>query len=162
MRILSIILIVLVLSGVADAKRRRRARKKAHAVPVQIIRDNGNGTFNVQAQLKEITEFLNREGIRYRVGQGAVHNRFGLNHTNAMDVSARPGTSKGIKLTSYLRAKKIPFLAISGRKKGVSTAPHFHVGFPSKRTEEKFPVGAVDGTTNSKICPIYQDFILCF
>lgn len=67
------------------------------------------------------------------LGQGAIHNRWGLDHRNAMDVSLHPDSVEGQALMSFLRANGIPFLAFRGAVPGSSTGPHIHVGHPSHR-----------------------------
>ena len=159
MKILIILMLVLSLFGVAEAKRRR---KRAHYTPVEIIHNHGSGRFNIEQQLPEIQEFLEKEGIKARVGQGKIHNRLGFVHLNAMDVSVSPHSVKGKLLIRFLESKLIPFLSISGAKKGVSTGSHVHVGFASPRTVEKYAVGTVDGKVNSFRCPFGYILGVCF
>jgi hypothetical protein len=75
------------------------------------------------------------------VGQGSTHNKWGLDHRGSIDVSTDPGTAEGRRLESLLRANKIPFTPLYGAKQGVSTGPHYHIGAPSSRTGQAFPVG---------------------
>ena len=56
-------------------------------------------------------------------GQSALHNRWGYDHRNAMDVGVNPNTAEGQALMEYLRANGIPFLAF-----------HFAVPGSSDRT----------------------------
>jgi hypothetical protein len=159
MKILITLLLVLSLFGVAEAKRRR---KRAHYVPVEIIKDHGNGRFDIEERLPEIKEFLEDEGIRARMGQGEIHNRFGYVHLNAIDVAVSPRSSKGKKLINFLRSKLIPFLSISGAKKGISTGPHVHIGFASPKTIVRYPVGTINGKVNSFRCPFGYILGVCF
>jgi hypothetical protein len=66
-------------------------------------------------------------------GQSALHNRWGYDHRNAMDVGLNPDTTEGQALMEYLRANGIPFLAFHFAVPGVATGPHIHVGLPSHR-----------------------------
>jgi hypothetical protein len=66
-------------------------------------------------------------------GQGAIHERWRLDHRNAMDISLNPDTAEGQALMEFLRANGIPFLAFRGAIPGVATGPHIHIGLPSHR-----------------------------
>jgi hypothetical protein len=76
------------------------------------------------------------------VGQGGVHNRFGYDHRNSMDVGLHPDSEDGQKLIGYLRQANIPFLAFRSAIPGVATGPHIHVGYASHRTSTSYPVGS--------------------
>ena len=66
-------------------------------------------------------------------GQGAIHDRWRLDHHNAMDVSLHPDGQEGQALLGYLRANGIPFLAFRQAIPGTATGPHIHIGRPSHR-----------------------------
>lgn len=66
-------------------------------------------------------------------GQGSIHDRWRLDHHNAMDVSLHPDGPEGQALLGYLRANGIPFLAFREAIPGTATGPHIHVGRPSHR-----------------------------
>jgi hypothetical protein len=66
-------------------------------------------------------------------GQGAIHDRWRLDHHNAMDVSLHPDGPEGQALLSFLRANGIPFLAFREAIPGTATGPHIHIGRPSHR-----------------------------
>jgi len=66
-------------------------------------------------------------------GQSALHNRWGYDHRNAMDVGVSPDTPEGQALMEYLRANGIPFLAFHFAVPGKATGPHIHIGLPSHR-----------------------------
>jgi hypothetical protein len=66
-------------------------------------------------------------------GQGAIHDRWRLDHRNAMDVSLYPDGPEGQALMGYLRANGIPFLAFRQAIPGTATGPHIHIGRPSHR-----------------------------
>jgi len=66
-------------------------------------------------------------------GQGAIHDRWRLDHHNAMDVSLHPDSAEGQALLNFLRNNGIPFLAFRQAIPGTATGPHIHVGRPSHR-----------------------------
>lgn len=75
-------------------------------------------------------------------GQGSIHNKWNYDHTNSADVSLNPSTSEGQQFAAKLKEMGVPFLAFTGAIPGVATGPHFHLGFPSRKTNKKFNVGA--------------------
>ncbi|HAF12844.1 MAG TPA: hypothetical protein DCK99_03915 [Blastocatellia bacterium] len=66
-------------------------------------------------------------------GQGAIHDRWRLDHHNAMDVSLHPDGPEGQALLRFLRSNGIPFLAFRESIPGTATGPHIHIGRPSHR-----------------------------
>lgn len=66
-------------------------------------------------------------------GQGAIHDRWRLDHHNAMDISLHPDGPEGQALLGFLRANGIPFLAFRQAIPGTATGPHIHIGRPSHR-----------------------------
>lgn len=66
-------------------------------------------------------------------GQGAIHDRWRLDHHNAMDISLNPDGAEGQALMEFLRRNGIPFSAFRGAIPGVATGPHIHIGMPSHR-----------------------------
>ncbi|MDQ6652938.1 MAG: TolC family protein [Acidobacteriota bacterium] len=66
-------------------------------------------------------------------GQGAIHDRWRLDHHNAMDVSLHPDGPEGQALLTFLRNNGIPFLAFREVIPGTATGPHIHIGRPSHR-----------------------------
>jgi hypothetical protein len=66
-------------------------------------------------------------------GQGAIHDRWRLDHHNAMDISLHPDGAEGQALLNFLRSNGIPFLAFRAAIPGTATGPHIHVGRPSHR-----------------------------
>jgi hypothetical protein len=66
-------------------------------------------------------------------GQGAIHDRWHLDHRNAMDVSLNPDGLEGQSLMGFLRANGIPFSAFREAIPGTATGPHIHIGRPSHR-----------------------------
>lgn len=66
-------------------------------------------------------------------GQGAIHDRWRLDHRNSMDISLHPDGPEGQALLNFLRNNGIPFLAFRGAIPGTATGPHIHIGRPSHR-----------------------------
>jgi ribosome-binding protein aMBF1 (putative translation factor) len=66
-------------------------------------------------------------------GQGSIHDRWRLDHHNAMDVSLHPDGAEGQALLSFLRSNGTPFLAFRQAIPGTATGPHIHIGRPSHR-----------------------------
>ena len=66
-------------------------------------------------------------------GQSDIHDRWGLDHRQGMDVGLHPDSVEGLALVDFLRAEKIPFLTFRHAIPGVATGPHIHIGFPSHR-----------------------------
>lgn len=66
-------------------------------------------------------------------GQGAIHDRWRLDHHNSMDISLHPDGPEGQALLNFLRNSGIPFLAFRGAIPGTATGPHIHIGRPSHR-----------------------------
>jgi hypothetical protein len=66
-------------------------------------------------------------------GQSDIHNRWGLDHRQGLDVGLHPDSVEGLALVDFLRAEKIPFLVFRHAISGVATGPHIHIGFPSHR-----------------------------
>jgi len=80
--------------------------------------------------------FIGRFGHALPVGafgQSALHDRWGYDHRNAMDVGISPDSAEGQILMDYLRANGIPFTAFHFAVPGRATGPHIHVGLPSHR-----------------------------
>jgi len=66
-------------------------------------------------------------------GQSYIHDRWGLDHRQGLDVGLHPDSLEGIALVNFLRAEKIPFLVFRHAISGVATGPHIHIGPPSQR-----------------------------
>ena len=66
-------------------------------------------------------------------GQSYIHNRWGLDHRQGMDIGLHPDSAEGLALANFLRSERIPFMAFRGAIPGVATGPHIHIGFPSHR-----------------------------
>ena len=64
-------------------------------------------------------------------GQSALHNRWGYDHRNAMDVGVNPGSNEGQALMEYLRANGIPFtcLSLCSARQGYRSAHTYRAAF---------------------------------
>ena len=100
------------------------------------IRYSGASTFALSDAWKVQRFFHDSFKMQLPVGvfgQGAIHDRWRLDHRNAMDVSLHPDGPEGQSLMNYLRANGIPFLAFRSAIPGTATGPHIHIGRPSHR-----------------------------
>ncbi|HET6863493.1 MAG TPA: TolC family protein [Pyrinomonadaceae bacterium] len=66
-------------------------------------------------------------------GQGAIHEKWRLDHRNAMDISLHPDSAEGQALLNFLQKNGVPFLAFRAAIPGTATGPHIHIGRPSHR-----------------------------
>jgi len=99
-----------------------------------VITFDNRGIGNTTAGIKQF--FIRRFGRALPIGafgQSALHDRWGYDHRNAMDVGVNPDSNEGQALIGYLRANGIPFTAFHFAVPGVATGPHIHVGLPSHR-----------------------------
>lgn len=101
------------------------------------IRYNGGGGWSLGSDAWKVQKFF-LESFKKPLpvavfGQGAIHDRWRLDHHNSMDVSLHPDGAEGQALLGFLRENGIPFLAFRGAIPGTATGPHIHVGRPSHR-----------------------------
>jgi hypothetical protein len=66
-------------------------------------------------------------------GQGAIHERWRLDHRNAMDIQLHPDGAEGRALLNFLQTNGIPYSAFRSAIPGTATGPHIHIGRPSHR-----------------------------
>jgi hypothetical protein len=66
-------------------------------------------------------------------GQGAIHDRWRLDHHNAMDIQLHPDGPEGQALLNFLEKNGVPFSAFRSAIPGTATGPHIHIGRPSHR-----------------------------
>ena len=66
-------------------------------------------------------------------GQGAIHDRWRLDHRNAMDIQLHPDGVEGQTLLNFLQKNGIPYSAFRSAIPGTATGPHIHIGRPSHR-----------------------------
>ncbi|MDT5123732.1 MAG: hypothetical protein QOC96_3214 [Acidobacteriota bacterium] len=100
------------------------------------IRYSGAGAWSLSEAWKVQSFFQQRFGRQLPVsafGQSALHDRWGLDHRNAMDVGVNPESVEGQALMAFLRSNGIPFSAFHHAIAGSATGPHIHIGTPSHR-----------------------------
>jgi hypothetical protein len=66
-------------------------------------------------------------------GQGVIHDRWRLDHHNAMDIQLHPDGVEGRALLNFLQKNGIPYSAFRSAIPGTATGPHIHIGRPSHR-----------------------------
>jgi hypothetical protein len=104
----------------------------------------GNSKSSVQTNIKwrltdaaKVKDFFqytfNRPLPLSSFGQSEIHNRWGLDHRNGMDINLHPDSPEGRALIVFLRTESIPFLTFRTAIPSVATGPHIHVGNPSPR-----------------------------
>jgi hypothetical protein len=100
------------------------------------IRYSGTGAWSLSNAWKVQNFFRQTFGRQLPVsafGQSSLHDRWGLDHHNAMDVGLNPDSAEGQALMAFLRNSGIPFSAFHHAIPGSATGPHIHVGSPSHR-----------------------------
>ena len=121
----------------AEAQLARTPLRKGGLIrTTSYIRYSGSGGWLLSDAWKVQRFFLDSFKKQLPVGvfgQGPIHDRWRLDHRNAMDISLHPDGPEGQALMNFLRANGIPFLAFRGAIPGTATGPHSHVGRPSHR-----------------------------
>jgi hypothetical protein len=135
----------------------RKASSAPRAVNTMVrttayIRYGGAGAWTIldAAVIKQF--FIRRFGRALPIGafgQSALHDRWGYDHRNAMDVGVNPDSNEGQALMEYLRANGIPFTAFHFAVPGVATGPHIHIGLPSHRIAPRW-VAANSGNLSGR------------
>ena len=126
------------LEAEAEAKlaKSKPMRKGGIMRTTAFTRYNGAAVWNLSDAWKVQRFFLDafRKPLPIAVfGQGSIHDRWRLDHHNAMDVSLHPDGLEGQALQGFLRANGIPYLAFREAIPGTATGPHIHIGRPSHR-----------------------------
>jgi hypothetical protein len=128
-----------VLVEVETEKQMAKVRRIPRGGMVQttsFIRFNGIGPWAISQAGSVDVFFRQKFGHALPIavlGQGAIHNRWRLDHHNAMDLSLNPDGVEGKAVMDYLRVRGIPFSAFRQAIPGTATGPHIHVGLPSHR-----------------------------
>jgi hypothetical protein len=107
---------------------------------VAYIRYAGSGNWSLSDSAKIESFFYARTGHHLPVsayGQSELHNRWGYDHRNAMDVALHPDSAEGQALLAYLTSQRIPFQAFRQAVSGSATGPHIHIGRPSSKSTDK-------------------------
>ncbi len=121
----------------ADQQARDRSARsddRARATVAAIPPGMANGRWSL-AEAPAVEAFFEAEFGRplpvSAFGQTALHDRFGFDHRNALDVAVTPDSAEGRALIAYLTAHHVPFLAFRGPRPGIATGAHIHIGAPS-------------------------------
>src|SRR5687768_7010588 len=127
---------MLEMEGEKEIARLRLKPKGGLIQTASFIRYTGAGSWAI-SQAGKLESFFQQTFKRPLpiavFGQGAIHNRWHLDHRNAMDVSLHPDGAEGQALIDFMRRNGIPFSAFRGAIPGVATGPHIHIGRPSSR-----------------------------
>lgn len=118
-----------------DAARVARIERPSSGEPKQVVSDAAQNWSLADARKVEnffFTKF-GRPLPTSAFGQSEIHDRWGLDHRQGMDVGLHPDSEEGIALVTFLRTEKIPFLVFRHAIPGVATGPHIHIGRPSHR-----------------------------
>lgn len=127
---------LLEIEGEKQIAKLGRMAKGSLVQTTSFIRFNGASGFLLSNAGKIEAFFLQRFNRPLPIavfGQGAIHDRWRLDHHNAMDISLNPDGAEGQALMEFLRNNGIPFSAFRGAIPGVATGPHIHIGLPSHR-----------------------------
>lgn len=120
----------------AQLKKIKRVPRGGQVSNASFIRFNGGTSWLLTDSWKIQRFFLDafKKPLPISVfGQGSIHERWRLDHRNAMDISLHPDGVEGQSLLNFLRVNGIPFLAFRGAIPGTATGPHIHIGRPSHR-----------------------------
>jgi hypothetical protein len=128
---------VLVESAANDeiAKNLRLAKQKLVRT-ASFTRYTGAGGWNLSDSWKVqrfFSDTFNKQLPIAVFGQGAIHERWRLDHRNAMDIQLHPDGPEGRALLDFLQKNGIPYLAFRSAIPGTATGPHIHIGRPSHR-----------------------------
>jgi len=117
------------------AKNLRRAKQSLYRTAA-FTRYTGAGGWNLGDAWKVQRYFSDTFKKQLPVavfGQGAIHDRWRLDHRNAMDIQLHPDGVEGRALLDFLQRNGIPYLAFRAAIPGTATGPHIHIGRPSHR-----------------------------
>jgi hypothetical protein len=113
-----------------------RAPKRRFVATTSMIRYQGTAAWTLSDAWKVERFFSDsfKKPLPIAVfGQGSIHDRWRLDHRNAMDISLHPDGVEGQALMNFLQRNGIPFLAFREAIPGTATGPHIHIGRPSHR-----------------------------
>jgi hypothetical protein len=128
--------LVLEANAAEDIAKSVRLAKGSLLRTTAMIRYQGSGGWNLSDAWKVQRFFSDafKKPLPIAVfGQGPIHDRWRLDHRNAMDISLHPDGVEGQALMSFLQKNGIPFLAFREAIPGTATGPHIHIGRPSHR-----------------------------
>lgn len=118
-----------------DATRVARIERPSSGEPKQVVSDPAQDWSLADA--KKVQNFFftkfGRPLPTSAFGQSEIHDRWGLDHRQGMDIGLHPDSEEGVALVNFLRTERIPFLVFRHAIPGVATGPHIHIGRPSHR-----------------------------
>jgi hypothetical protein len=103
---------------------------------ISFMRYNGSGGWSIGDAWKIqrfFSDTFHKELPIAVFGQGAIHDRWRLDHHNAMDIQLHPDGPEGQALLNFLEKNGVPFSAFRSAIPGTATGPHIHIGRPSHR-----------------------------
>ena len=113
-----------------------RFAKQSLVRTAAFTRFTGAGGWNLSDAWKVQRFFSDSFGKQLPIavfGQGAIHDRWHLDHHNAMDIQLHPDGPEGRALLEFLQKNGTPYLAFRAAIPGTATGPHIHIGRPSHR-----------------------------
>ena len=113
-----------------------RLAKQRLVQTASFTRYTGAGGWNISEAFKIqrfFSDTFNKQLPIAVFGQGAIHERWRLDHRNAMDIQLHPDSVEGRALLDFLQKNGIPYLAFRSAIPGTATGPHIHIGRPSHR-----------------------------
>lgn len=113
-----------------------RLAKQSLIRTAAFTRYTGSGGWNLSDAYKIqrfFSDTFNKQLPIAVFGQGAIHERWRLDHRNAMDIQLHPDGVEGRALLDFLQKNGIPYLAFRSAIPGTATGPHIHIGRPSHR-----------------------------
>ena len=113
-----------------------RLAKQSLVRTASFTRYTGAGGWNLGDAWKVqrfFSETFNKQLPIAVFGQGPIHERWRLDHRNAMDIQLHPDGVEGRALLDFLQKNGIPYSAFRSAIPGTATGPHIHIGSPSHR-----------------------------
>ena len=120
----------------AEIAKNLRLAKQSLIRTSSFTRFTGAGSWNLGEAYKVqrfFSDTFNKQLPIAVFGQGAIHDRWRLDHHNAMDIQLHPDGVEGQALLNFLQKNGIPYLAFRSAIPGTATGPHIHIGRPSHR-----------------------------
>jgi len=125
----------------ASVLRIERSEPPRKDVPAAVVAGSGRWKISDSTRVEDFFRSRFKRPLPLTAfGQSELHDRWGLDHRNSMDVGLHPDSVEGKALIKFLTSEQIPFLAFRTSVPGVATGPHIHVGNGSHRmTRQNLP-----------------------
>jgi hypothetical protein len=123
-------------NGLLEMARAEEARQASVEAERELEERAGDGVIAAARLAQLEREFNKAFGRPLPVsarGDTTFHRSLGFDHTGRMDVGVNPDSPEGTWLRGWLERVNVPYLAFRGAIRGVSSAPHIHIGPPSSR-----------------------------